>query len=207
MGRSGSIALIVGSIVTGVAQALHPTEAPHGAVEFIEYVAGSHNWVAIHWAILTGAVLITGGFAVVYRLLRDAGDRAYALPGFAVALVALAVGSVWVTLEASVAADTAALYVQAADNAAVAAQFQPFVWWDFALARVAFLMTWLSVLLYALAMWATNVYPRWIGSVGLLLGGVGFVYLLVAGFGRPFQIIGILTTTWTLIIGAYTWRK
>lgn len=207
MGKWASIALIVGSVVTGTAQALHPTDAPHAAVEFIEYVAGSHNWVAIHWAILTGAVLITGGFAVVYRLLRDGGDRAYALLGLGAALVALAVGGVWVTLEASVAADTAALYVQAADNAAVAAQLQPFVWWDFALARVAFLMTWLSVLLYALAIRATDVYPRWIGSVGLLLGGVGLLYLLVAGFGRPFQIIGILTTAWTLIIGAYTWRK
>jgi hypothetical protein len=207
MGKWGSIALVVGSIVTGVGQALHPTEAPHEAVEFIAYVAESHNWVAIHWAILAGAVLITGGFSVVYRLLRDGGDRAYALPGFAAALVALAVGSVWATLEASVAAETAALYTQAADNAAVAAQFQPFVWWDFALARVAFLMTWLSVLLYALAMRATDVYPHWIGSVGLLLGGVGLLYLLVAGFGRPFQLIGILTTTWTLITGAYTWRK
>lgn len=207
MGQWGSIALIVGSIVTGVAQALHPTEAPHDAVGFIKYVAESHNWVAIHWAILTGAVLITGGFAAVYRLLRDEGDRGYGLLGFTAAVVAMAVGTVWVTLEASVAAAFANLYATASDKGTMAASFQPFVWWDFALARVAFLMTWLSVFLYAVAMSITDVYPRWIGSVGQLLGAVGFVYLLAAGFGRPFQVIGILTTTWTLIIGAYMWRK
>lgn len=207
MGRRGGIALIVGSIVTGVAQALHPTEAPRDAAGFIEYVVESHNWTAIHWAILIGAVLITGGFAIVYRVLRVAGDGGYGLLALVSALVAMAVGTVWVTLEASVASGVADLYVKASDKGTIAANFQPFVWWDFALARIAFLMTWLSVLLYAAAMRATEVYPRWIGSVGLLLGGVGLLYLLVAGFGRPFQIIGVLTTTWTLIIGAYTWRK
>ncbi len=203
----GSVALIVGSIVTGMAQAFHPTEAPQDAAGFIEYVAESRNWVGIHWAILIGAVLMTGGFAIVYRLLRDAGDRGYALPGLAAALVALAVGTVWVTLEASVAAGVAALYVQASDKAALAANFQPFVWWDFALARIAFLITWLSVFLYAVAMVTIDVYPRWVGTAGRLLGSVGFVYLLFVGFGRGFQVIGVLTTVWMLIIGAYTWRK
>lgn len=205
--KLGSVALIVGSIVTGMAQALHPTEAPQDAAGFIEYVAESRNWVGIHWAILIGSVLLTAGFAVVYRLLRDAGDRGYALLGLAAALVALAVGTVWVTLEASVAAGIAALYVQASDKAALAANFQPFVWWDFALARVAFLITWFSVFLYAVAMVASDAYPRWVGAVGRLLGIVGFGYLLFVGFGRPFQIIGILTTVWTLIVGVYTLRK
>jgi hypothetical protein len=203
----GSIALIVGSIVTAMAQAVHPTEAPRDAAGFIEYVAESRNWVGIHWAILIGAVLLTGGFAVVYRLLGDAGDRGYALLGLAAALVALAVGTVWVTLEASVAASIAALYGQVGDKAALAANFQPFVWWDFALARVAFLIAWVSVFLYAVAIVAGDAYPRWVGHVGRLLGVVGCGYLLVVGFGRPFQIIGILTTGWTLIVGVYTWRR
>ncbi len=207
MGRWGSVALIVGSVVTGVAQALHPTEAPHDAAGFIEYVVESANWVGIHWAILGGAVLLTGGFVVVYRVLHDAGDRGYALLGLAAALVALAVGTVWATLEASVAAGIAALYGQAGDKAALALNFQPFVWWDFALARVAFLITWLSVFLYAAAMVTSDVYPRWVGAAGGLLGTVGFGYLLFVGFGRPFQIIGILTTAWTLVVGRYTWSR
>ncbi len=207
MTKWGSAALIVGSVLTGLAQALHPTEAPRDAAGFIEYVAESRHWVGIHWAILVGAALITAGFVAIYRLLRDAGDRGYGLLALATALVAMAVGTVWVTLEASVASGVADLFATASDKAVVSANFQPFVWWNFSLARVAFLMTWLSVLLYAVAMRATDVYPRWMGSVGLLLGGVGFGYLLVAGFGRSFQIIGILTTTWTLMIGAYTWRK
>ena len=208
MARWAGAALIAGSVITGAAQALHPTEAPQDAAGFIEYVAESPNWVGVHWAILVGAMLIAAGFAIVYRRLDEAGDRGYALLGFAAALVALAVGTVWVTLEAAVAAGTANLYAQATDRAAVAANFQPFVWWDFALARVAFLLTWLSVFLYATAMvGAADVYPRWIGTVGRLLGALGFVYLLVAGFGRPFQLIGILTTGWTLIVGVYTWRE
>lgn len=207
MVKWGSVALVAGSIVTGMAQAIHPTEAPQDAAGFIKYVAESHNWVAIHWAILIGAVLITGGFGVVYRLLHDAGDRGYALLGLAAALVALAVGTVWVTLEASVAAGIATLYVQASDKTVLAANFQPFVWWDFALARVALLITWFSVFLYAVAMVASHVYPRWVGAAGWLIGTVGFGYLLLVGFGRPFQIIGILTTAWTLIIGWYTWAK
>ncbi len=207
MVKWGSAALILGSIVTGVAQAFHPTEAPQDAAEFIEYVAESHNWVGIHWAILIGAVLITGGFGVVYRVLRDTGDKGYALWGLAAALVALAVGTVWVTLEASVAAGIAALYAQASDKAMLAANFQPFVWWDFALARVAFLITWLSVFFYSVAMAAGDVYPRWVGAAGRLLGVVGFAYLLFVGFGRPFQIIGILTTAWTLVVGYHTWAR
>ncbi len=203
--RWGSAALIVGSLVTGLAQAFHPTEAPHDAAGFIEYVAESHHWVGIHWAILVGAVLITGGFVVVFRLLHNAGDRGFALLGVTAALVALAVGTVWVTLEASVAAGIAALYAQAGDKAALAANFQPFVWWDFALARAAFLITWLSVFLYAVAMVTSDVYPRWVGAAGWLLGIIGFGDLLFVGFGRPFQIIGILTTAWTLVVGYHTW--
>lgn len=124
MGRWGSVALIVGSVVTDVAQALHPTKAPQDAAGFIEYVAESANWVGIHLGILGGAVLLTGGFVVVCRLLHDAGDRGYALLGLAAALVALAVGIVWATLEASVAADIAARYAQASDKAALTASFQ-----------------------------------------------------------------------------------
>ena len=61
----------------------------------------------------------------------------------------------------------------------------------------------------------SNVYPKWLGWIALVLGIAGAGIGMVQAFDGPsepmtniiFPIVSILLTVWTLVMGVFMWKK
>jgi uncharacterized membrane protein len=82
-------------------------------------------------------------------------------------------------------------------------------------AMLIFLMFGVMFILYGLAVALSDIYPKWLGWLALVLGIAGAVIGLVQAYEGPsdtltnviFPIVSILLTVWVLIIGAFMWKK
>jgi hypothetical protein len=95
--RSGAVCAIVGAVVTGVFDAIHPEPVEPGAL--LAQVAGAHNFAAVHWGLMVGFILMTLGYATFMLTLRDPAETQDAGGWGLVGIYTLLVGTaLWVGL-------------------------------------------------------------------------------------------------------------
>ena len=217
--RIGAVSAIVGSILAGAVNLLHPRTPHIDRVEaFLPLVAGSAAWVGIHVGILFAVLLWTGALLAVWRSLGTEPGAAWAELGLAGALVSAAIGLVWM------AADGIAMKVVADAWASAAAAEKAVAFRDgFVLAKVniAIFTVWdicffgVTFILYGLAVATSGAYPKWLGWVAMLAGiGSALVGLNLAYQGPShlvlnilFPIFSIILTVWVFVMGVLLWRR
>jgi Domain of unknown function (DUF4386) len=215
--KLGSAGLIIGAILMVIGGLLMPYAAkltsnvqemlkPLGENEFRAQVSSLLMIMGI-WAIMIGA---TG----VYRSITASG-AAWARLGFYFIIVGTAVWTV--TLSQDVATASAAANWLAASAAGKEAAYSALAAVN-AVNRGLYPMTiivyWLSYTFLGIAMVLSNVYPRWLGWVGLILANtvvaVGIIQTFTARsttFTLVFAVLSLLTTLWVLVVGIWIARK
>ena len=216
--RLGGASAVVGALLAGAGNLLHPVtpiDDPEGVARAI---AESEIWVPVHLVIVLGLVLMLGGLVAVYHSIRGGTAGALARFGLFAAVAGATIGLVVVLLDGIAAPQLAQEWAAAPpDQRATALSLvQANETIDFALASgLNFVFAAVTFILFGLAVALSDVYPRWLGWVAVLAGlasiGAGLVQALV---GEPTTASRVLTiigptviTLWLLVIGILLLRN
>jgi Domain of unknown function (DUF4386) len=216
--RIGGAAAIVGAILGGVGNLVHPVTPLNDPVGVARVIADSEIWAPVHLAIVFGIMLMLGGLIALSHSIREGLPGALARFGLFAAVVGAAIGLVLVILDGVAARQLAQEWASAAPDEKATAlglvhlnetvNFALASLFNFAFAAATFM-------LFGLAVALSDVYPRWLGWVAFVAGlasfGAGLIQALV---GEPTDASRILTifgptviTLWLLIMGILLLRR
>lgn len=214
----GGIAAIVGSVLGGVGNLIHPV-TPIGDPEGVaRAIAGSEAWTAIHLVIVTGIVLMLGGLVALYHSIEGGIAGTLARLGLFAGVAGIAIGVVLVILDGVAARQLAQEWgvATSADRPVALALVQANETVNFALASAFnIVFAGATFILFGLAVAWSRAYPTWLGWVAVLAGivsvGAGKIQAFV---GEPTDASRILTiigptviTAWLLVIGVLLVRR
>jgi hypothetical protein len=210
--RLGGWSAVVGSILGGVGNLVHPVTPMNDPVGVARAIAASDLWVPIHLAIVIGIALMLGGLVALYHSIRGGVAGALARLGLFTAVAGVTIGLVLVILDGVAAYQLAQEWAAAppADQAVALGLVHVNETINFALASLFNLVfAGATFILFGLAVALSDVYPRGLGWIVLVAGvasiGAGLVQAFV---GEPTEASRGLTifgptviTLWLLVIG------
>jgi len=210
--RIGGWAAVVGSLLGGVGNLVHPVTPMHDPVGVARAIADSHQWVPVHLAIVLGIVLMLGGLVALYHTIRGGVAGALARLGLFAAVAGVTIGLVLVILDGVAAYQLAQEWAAAApgDQAVALGLVHLNETLNFALASLFNLVfAGVTFILFGLAVALSDVYPRGLGWIVLVAGVASFGAGLVQAFtGEPTEASRGLTifgptviTLWLLVVG------
>ena len=216
--RLGGGAAILGAILGGIGNAVHPVTPENDPVGVARVIADSELWTPIHLAIVFGIALMLGGLVAIRHSIREGAGGALARFGLVAAIAGATIGLVLVILDGVAARQLAQEWADASSGerhvALELVHANETI--NFALASLFnFVFAALTFVLFGLAVVFSDVYPRWLGWVATLAG----VLSLAAGgiqaaVGEPTEASRILTiigpsviTLWLLVMGVLLLRK
>jgi hypothetical protein len=216
--RLGGASAVVGSLLAGAGNLLHPVTPIDDPEGIARAIAESEIWVPVHLVIVLGLLLMLGGLVAVYHSFPGGIAGALARFGLFAAVAGATIGVVDVLLDGVAVPQLAQEWVAAPpDQQATALSLvMAGETINFALASgLNFVFAALTFILFGLAVALSDVYPRWLGWVAVLAGlasiGAGLVQALV---GEPTTASRILTiigptviTLWLLVIGVLLLRN
>ena len=214
----GGSAAIVGAILAGVGNLLHPVTPIDDPVGVARVIAESDIWVPVHVVIVFGIVLMLGGLVAVYHSIRGGVAGALVRFGLFAAVVGVTIGLVLVILDGVAAPQLADEWAAAppGEQAVALGLVHANETINLALASLFNLVfAGVTFILFGLAVALSDVYPRWLGWVVLVAGvasiGAG---LLQAFTGEPTGASRVLTifgptviTLWLLVVGILLVRQ
>jgi hypothetical protein len=217
--RLGAVAAILGAVLAGIGNVLHPVtprDDPHGVAEVI---AESDFWTLIHLVIVVGIILMPAGLlALRHSLPGNPFTDALTRLGMYAVTIGATVGVITLILDGVAAKQLADQWATADDTAKPAAlalvTLNETI--NFALAGL-FNLSFAGVpfVLFGLAVARAGTYPRWLGWVAFA-AGIGSIFsgLIQAMTGEPTTASLILTiigptviTLWLVVIGVLLWRR
>jgi hypothetical protein len=213
--RLGSWAAIVGALVALVGNVLHPRMANYDdpVAEEFRIASESDQWVAIHVAILIGALLLIFGLFAVARSMKGGRGEGVARVALGSLLVSAPIGIIGFALDGYVAKAMADGLAGAAPGPASGAAAAAHVGWAVFMALV---ITFLGITpaLFGAAVIADRTYPGWLGWVAVLFGTVAAINGIYgmfsgasAGFFLVFSITSGVLTLWVLALGVLLGRR
>jgi hypothetical protein len=202
-----------------VANAVHPRPSTsqvgkHAA--FLRLAADSDAWLAIHVAIMLGALLVLGGLIGLFFSLRDDPGAWLVRPALVAALVGAAVGLVQHSIDAAygkVADDWAAAPAsEKASLARIAAALEDV---DFTMLSVQIIVFFgVTFILFGLAVSSGARYPRRLGWVAVLGGAGAAVAGAIQLFTGPsfvtlfiFPVFAALLSLWVVVMSVLLWQR
>jgi hypothetical protein len=217
--RIGSGAGVLGAVLAGVGNLLHPITPRDDPPGVARVIADSDLWTPIHLVIVIGIILMPAGLlAVRHSIAQNGFTDALTRLGMYAATIGATVGVITVILDGVAAKQLADQWAAAPEPAKAAAlglvSANETV--NFALGGL-FNLSFAGVpyLLFGLAVARAGSYPRWLGWAAFS-AGIGSVLagLIQALTGKPTTVSLILTiigptvvTLWTLVIGVLLWRR
>src|ERR671935_1402725 len=69
--RLGGITAIVGAVLAGAGNLVHPVTPERDPLGTARVIADSGIWTPVHLAIVLGIVLMLGGLVAIYRSIRE----------------------------------------------------------------------------------------------------------------------------------------
>jgi len=218
MYRIGGVAAVVGAVLGGVGNLIHPVTPEHDAAGAAQVIAGSDIWTPVHLAIVLAIFLMLGGLVAIYHSIRGGLPGALARFGLFAAVVGATIGLVLVILDGVAARQLAQEWASAApgEKAAALGLVHLNETLNFALASLFnFAFAAATFILFGLAVALSRIYPRWLGWAAVVAGlasvGAGLIQALV---GEPTTASRVLTifgptviTLWLLIMGILLLRK
>jgi Domain of unknown function (DUF4386) len=216
--RIGGWAAIVGAILGGVGNLVHPVTPEDDPVGVAQVIADSDMWTPIHLAIVLGIFLMLGGLIAIYQTIRGGLAGALARFGLFAAVAGVTIGLILVILDGVAARQLAQEWASAApaDSATALGLVHVNETINFALASLFnFVFAAATFILFGLAVAVSDVYPRWLGWVAVIAGlasiGAGSIQALV---GEPTTASRVLTifgptviTLWLLVMGILLLRR
>lgn len=167
--------------------------------------------------VTVGALLTLGGLVALHRSLLDGRAAAWARLGLAAAIVKTVLHVIGPMMGGSIMPAVAESYVQATVEDAHAALLVGkgfFIFYEALLVPTLILLS-ATVLLFAIAVLKSNVYPVWAGWAaiipGLYTAGGGVAFLFAGPMGAP-AIMNVvmpgfmLSMVWILIMGIYLFK-
>src|SRR5262245_5242054 len=218
MYRIGGVAAVVGAVLGGVGNLIHPVTPEHDPVGVARVIADSDIWTPVHLAIVLAIFLMLGGLVAIYHSIRGGLPGALARFGLFAAVAGATIGLVLVILDGVAARQLAQEWASAAPGEKATALGLVHVneTINFALASLFNLVfAAATFILFGLAVALSNVYPRWLGWVAVVAGvasiGAGLIQASVGeptGASRALTIFGpTVITLWLLVIGVLLVRK
>ena len=215
--RLGGASAIIGAILGGVGNLVHPVTPENDPVGVARVIADSEIWVPVHLAIALGIALMLGGLVAVYHSIRGGLPGALARFGLFAAVAGATIGLVLVILDGVAARQLAQEWANAAPREKATALGLVHVneTINFALASLFnFVFAAATFILFGLAVALSDVFPRWLGWVVLVAGvtsiGAGLIQAYVGeptGASRILTIFGpTVITLWLLVIGIFLVR-
>jgi hypothetical protein len=215
--RIGGASAIVGSVLAGVGNLLHPVTPEHDPVGVARVIADSGIWTPVHLVIVLGIFLMLGGLIAIYHSVQGGLAGALARFGLFAGVAGVTIGLVLVILDGVAARQLAQEWASAAggDKTTALALVHVNETLNFALASLFnFIFAAATFVLFGLAVALSRVYPRWLGWVVVVAGaasiGAGLIQALV---GEPTTASRILTilgptviTLWEVVIGVLLLR-
>jgi hypothetical protein len=202
--RIGGWSAVVGSVLAGVGNLVHPVTPMNDPVGVARVIADSDGWVPIHLAIVVGILLMLGGLVALYHSIRGGVAGALARLGLFAAVSGVTIGLVLVILDGVAAHQLAQEWAAAppGDQALALGLVHVNETINFALAS-------LFNLVFAGATFISDVYPRGLGWVVVVAGAASVGAGMVQAFtGEPTEASGGLTifgptviTLWLLAVG------
>jgi hypothetical protein len=214
----GGWSAVVGAILAGVGNAVHPVTPEDDPAGVAQVIADSGVWVPVHLAIVLGIFLMLVGLVAVYHSIRGGLPGALARFGLFAAVAGATIGMVLVILDGVAARQLATEWASAApgEKATALGLVHANETINFALASLFnFTFAAATFILFGLAVALSHVYPRWLGWV-VFAAGVGSIAagLIQAYVGEPTGASRVLTilgptviTVWMLVIGILLIRK
>ena len=216
--RIGAVLAIVGAIafIVGNFLPVGGDADPADTAAVLQEAAESTNSAGARLLILGGIALVIGALVALYREITEGPGAALARLGFASALAAFAVFVVVIGINGIAGKETAEAWVNAPaeEKAAafrVAEAVQHMVVGVISLGSMLFGT---AILLYGLAVALSNIYPRWLGWVAVVVGLGAAVagsraFLFGASYGTfiPFFVFSLLSFLWVLVMGVLMWRR
>jgi hypothetical protein len=209
--KVGAVCAFVAAPLAIVANAFHPRIA-----DFSSHIhrADSAGWVAIHMAILVASLTALGFQSTLSDLL--AGGRLsgpFARHAFVFAVIGNGVLAVWIAVDGLAMRQLASEVAQehSTETAAAVLAAEKI---DAALQATWFLVYWgIASLLFGLAVYSTNHFPRWLGLVAAVCG----IGVVAAAFDQAFAGISVplvvaesafagILTLWIVAMGWLMWR-
>ena len=214
--RVGSVSAMLGAIMLIVANIMHPRGAEFGdTAEHLQEIADAGIYLGDHIGLLVGALLLVGGLVGLSHSLADGGGAAWARLGLAVAAAAAALMTVVIAVDG--------IALKAVANEWASSQNESLFQAAYVLEQIGlglftmliFFIFGVLYILYGLAVALSDIYPKWLGWLALVLGTAGAVIGLVHAYQGPsdlltnvlFPIVSILLTVWVLVMGVLMWRK
>ena len=217
--RMGSGGALLGAVLAGVGNLLHPITPRDDPPGVAQVIAGSDSWTLIHLVIVIGIILMPAGLlAVRHSIPADPFTDALTRLGMYAVTIGATVGVITLILDGVAAKQLADQWAAAPASAKPAAlglvsanetvNFAMGGLFNLSFAGVPYL-------LFGRAVARAGGYPRWLGWVAFS-AGIGSVLagLIQALTGKPTTVSLILTiigptvvTLWTLVIGVLLWRR
>jgi hypothetical protein len=209
--RIGGWAAIIGSILAGIGNLVHPVTPEDDPRGVAQVIADSDLWTPIHLAIVLGIFLMLGGLVAIYLSIREGPAAALARFGLFAGVAGVTIGLILVILDGVAARQLAQEWASAApaDSATALGLVHVNETINLALASLFNLVfAAATFILFGLAVALSHVYPRWLGWVvvaGVASIGAGLIQALV---GEPTMASRVLTifgptviTLWLLVMG------
>jgi Domain of unknown function (DUF4386) len=220
--RMGSVAFIVGVVITIVSTLFHASseDLTNHAVGFVVY-AQSDTWIAAHIGQFAGVMLIfAGGFVALFRLLVGSESTTVSALSWFGLVAAIVTASTFAILQAvdgialkmAVNSWYAAPAASEEEKAIAFRVAEGIRWTEIGINSINRIMQGVVAIIFGVAIAKSAILSRWIGAVGMFAGaatifaGVGVAYV---GFA-PLPIVGDVATitslAWAIILGIFMWR-
>jgi hypothetical protein len=203
---------VVGSVLGGVGNLVHPVTPEHDQVGVARVIADSGIWVPVHLAIVLGIFLMLLGLVAISDTIRGGLPGALSRFGVVAAVSGATIGLVLVILDGVAARQLAQEWASAAPGhqATALALVHVNETMNFALASLFnFVFAAATFILLGLAVALSGVHPRSLGWIAVVAGvasvGAGLIQAAVGeptSASRGLTIFGpTVITLWTVVMG------
>jgi hypothetical protein len=218
--RIGSIALIIGAIITIVSTLFHAsTEDPSNHVLVFTAYASDDSWIAIHIGQFTGVVMVfAGGFVTLSRLLVQSESSSASVLAWIGLALAIMTASAFAVLQAvdgignKLAVDTW-MSAPSDDKAITFGVAEGVRFIEIGTNSYFRILQGTVAVIFGIAIMMNKIINRWIGAAGVIMGAA----TIYAGIEVSYQGFGGLTTEigismiiyfiWAGIMGGFMWKK
>jgi hypothetical protein len=216
--RLGGGAAIIGAILGGIGNAVHPVTPEDDPVGVARVIAASDMWTPIHLAIVLGIALMLGGLVAIRHSIRDGVAGALARFGLVAGVAGATIGLILVILDGVAARQLAQEWAAAPSGKRSIALglVHANETINFALASLFnFVFAAATFILFGLAVVLSDAYPRWLGWTATVAGALSLAAGgIQAAAGEPTEASRVLTiigptviTLWLLVMGILVMRK
>ncbi len=213
--RIGAIIGLIGTVLGGSANVVHPAPAERALDAQVRLVAAYGPWIPIHVVIAIGGLLVLGGLLAISRSVAGATAVAVARVAFAVALVGIALNTVEMATDGIGLKLAADAWAGAPDPDKAAAFYGAY-----AISRIGAGLAFMQVIvLFGLTVGTFGValalgvgYPRWLGWVGVAIGllnlAIGIARAIApATLVLPIGVSVSVGLVWIAVVFGFLWSR